>query len=129
MRVLIIHNTASGFGSDAIFQFERHLLREGDECVMRILRKDAPDLGKSLLKDVEKFDLVAISGGDGTVATLLTHLKYRKVRTCILRYIALRTTCSWTRWSICATVLPTMSLHAYWHTRLIPCVAKVSSEA
>ncbi len=48
---------------------------------------------------------------------------------CILRYIALRTTCSWTRWSICATVLPTMSLHAYWHTRLIPCVAKVSSEA
>ena len=64
MRVLIIHNTASGFGSDAIFQFERHLLREGDECVMRILKKDTPDLGKRLLKDVEKFDLVAISGGD-----------------------------------------------------------------
>ena len=83
MRVLIIHNTASGFGSDAIFQFERHLLREGDECVMRILKKDTPDLGKRLLKDVEKFDLVVISGGDGTVATLLTHLKYRKVRTCI----------------------------------------------
>ena len=83
MRVLIIHNIASGFGSDAIFQFERHLLREGDECVMRILKKDTPDLGKRLLKDVEKFDLVVISGGDGTVATLLTHLKYRKVRTCI----------------------------------------------
>ena len=40
MRTLIIHNPKSGFGSDAIFQFERALVRGGDECVLRILADD-----------------------------------------------------------------------------------------
>jgi diacylglycerol kinase family enzyme len=71
VRVLIVHNEASGFGSDAIYEFQRSLLREGDECVLRLLSKDATDLGASLLEDAEEFDLVVISGGDGTVATLL----------------------------------------------------------
>lgn len=83
MRVLIIHNNASGFNSDAIFEFQRALMCEGDECVMRFLCKDAPDLGASLLVDAESFDLVVISGGDGTVATLLYLLRYRNVLTCI----------------------------------------------
>ncbi|MDO4539049.1 MAG: diacylglycerol kinase family protein [Coriobacteriales bacterium] len=83
MRVLIIHNDASGFGSDAIFEFQRALLREGDECVMRLLTKDAPDRGYSLLEDAESFDLVVISGGDGTVASLLYHLRRREVLTCV----------------------------------------------
>ncbi len=81
MRVLIIHNVASGFGSDAIFEFQRALLREGDECVMRLLTKDASDRGRSLLVDAESFDLVVLSGGDGTVASLLYHLRKRNVLT------------------------------------------------
>ena len=83
MRVLIIHNDASGFGSDAIFEFQRALLREGDECVLRLLEKDASDQGESLLLDAEKFDIVVISGGDGTVATMLYLLRNRNVLTCI----------------------------------------------
>ena len=83
MRVLIVHNLASGFGSDAIFEFQRALVREGDECVMRLLTKDAPDKGRSLLVDAEEFDLVVISGGDGTVATLLYLLRGRGVLTCV----------------------------------------------
>lgn len=83
MRVLIIHNVSSGFGSDAIFEYQRALLREGDECVMRILTKDAPDYGATLLEDAEEFDLVVVSGGDGTVATLLYLLRNRNVLTCV----------------------------------------------
>lgn len=83
MRVLIIHNDASGFGSDAIYEFQRALLREGDECVMRILTKDAADRCASLLEDAESFDIVVISGGDGTVATLLYLLRNRDVLTCV----------------------------------------------
>lgn len=83
MRVLIVHNEASGFGSDAIFEFQRALMREGDECVMRFLTKDAPDRGAFLLEDAESYDLVVISGGDGTVATLLYQLRNRNVLTCV----------------------------------------------
>lgn len=83
MRVLIIHNDASGFGSDAVFEFQRALLREGDECTMRLLTKDAPDMGEALLKDAEEFDLVVVSGGDGTIATLLYLLRNRDVLTCV----------------------------------------------
>ena len=83
MRVLIIHNLASGFGSDSIYEFQRALVREGDECVMRMLTKDAPDRGASLIVDAESFDLVVLSGGDGTVATLLYLLRYRGVLTCV----------------------------------------------
>lgn len=83
MRVLIVHNEASGFGSDAIYEFQRALMREGDECVMRFLTKDAPDRGESLLLDAESFDLLVISGGDGTVATMLYLLRNRDVLTCV----------------------------------------------
>lgn len=83
MRVLIIHNDASGFGSDAIFEFQRALMREGDECVLRILLKDAPDQNESLTRDAEEFDLVVLSGGDGTIASLLYVLRDRDVLTCV----------------------------------------------
>lgn len=83
MRVLIVHNVASGFGSDAIFEFQRAVMREGDECVLRLLAKDAPDQGAALLGDAEQFDLVVVSGGDGTVASLLYALRDRDVLTCV----------------------------------------------
>lgn len=83
MRALIVHNGESGFGSDAIFEFERALIRAGDECVLRLLKRDDPARGQDLLRDAERFDIVVISGGDGTVATLLYHLRNRDVLTCV----------------------------------------------
>lgn len=82
MRILIVHNPRSGFGSDAIYEFQRALLQEGDECVMRLLmpRKDA---NTQALADAEGFDLVVVSGGDGTVANLLYLLRGRDVPTCV----------------------------------------------
>lgn len=82
MRTLIVHNPRSGFGSDAIFEFERALLKEGDECVMRLLTSN-PQEDKARLEDAESFDIVVISGGDGTVASALYYLRGREVSTCI----------------------------------------------
>ncbi|SEH58967.1 MULTISPECIES: diacylglycerol/lipid kinase family protein [Atopobiaceae] len=81
MRTLIVHNTKSGFGSDAIFEFERALVRQGDECVLRVLPDDSG--ATEAVADAEDFDLVVVSGGDGTVANLLYALRFRGVRTCI----------------------------------------------
>jgi diacylglycerol kinase family enzyme len=58
-------------------------MREGDECVLRILLKDAPDQNESLTRDAEEFDLVVLSGGDGTIASLLYVLRDRDVLTCV----------------------------------------------
>ena len=81
MRTLVIHNPRSGFGSDAIFQFERALVRGGDECVLRILEGDF--LAREACADAEDFDLVTVSGGDGTVASLLYELRGRDVPICV----------------------------------------------
>lgn len=81
MRALILHNPRSGFGSDAIFEFERTLLLEGDECVFRMLPEHAHV--SELLEDAEAFDLVVISGGDGTCANALFALREKDVAVCI----------------------------------------------
>ena len=81
MRSLIIHNAGSGFGSNAIFEFERELVRAGDECVFRSLATDQP--AAHALGDAEDFDLVVISGGDGTVTNALHALGGRLVKSCI----------------------------------------------
>ena len=81
MRSLIIHNPNSGFGSDAIFEFERMLIGPGDECCLRVLGKDEqPD---SPLADAEDFDVCILSGGDGTVSNMLHSLAYRNVTACV----------------------------------------------
>lgn len=81
MRTLIIHNPKSGFGSDAVFQFARALVRGGDECVLRILAGGF--IAREACADAEDFDLVAVSGGDGTVAALLYELRGRDVPACV----------------------------------------------
>lgn len=81
MRSLIIHNIMSGFGSNAIFEFERELIRHGDECVLRSLDRTTPVA--DALRDAEDFDLVVISGGDGTATNGLYALRGRSVPTCI----------------------------------------------
>lgn len=81
MRTLIVHNPRSGFGSDAVFQFERALAQAGDECVLRVLDDDFS--ADEACADAEGFDVVALSGGDGTVSTLLHALAGRDVTACV----------------------------------------------
>lgn len=81
MRCLIVHNARSGFGSSAIYEFERALLSGGDECVLRILGDD--QLAADVVADAESFDLVVLSGGDGTTTALLYALRNRDVICCV----------------------------------------------
>jgi diacylglycerol kinase family enzyme len=81
MKALIVHNVRSGFGSDAIFEFERLLLGAGDECTIRIIGDGLEPT--DALVDAESFDLVVASGGDGTVANILYALRNRGVPTCV----------------------------------------------
>lgn len=81
MRSLIIHNPKSGFGSDAIFEFERMLIGPGDECCLRILSPD--ESGADALFDAEDYDVCVLSGGDGTVSNMLHALAYRDVTACV----------------------------------------------
>lgn len=81
MRTLIIHNPRSGFGSDAVFQFERAVAQAGDECLLRILEEDF--VASEACADAGDFDVVVLSGGDGTVSTLLHALAGRDVPTCV----------------------------------------------
>ena len=81
MRTLIVHNSMSGFGSDAIYEFERSLMHPGDECVLRIAGDKVDDT--KALEDAEDFDVVVISGGDGTVTNMLYILRDRGVLTCV----------------------------------------------
>lgn len=81
MRTLIVHNLLAGFGSDAIFAFERSLIMSGDECLLRTINDDF-DV-HAVLADAEQFDCVVLSGGDGTVATLLYELRDRPVMACV----------------------------------------------
>ena len=81
MRSLIIHNIRSGFGTNAIYEFQRELLSFGDECVFRCLEWEAPI--DKVLYDAEEFDLVVVSGGDGTVTNALYTLRNRNVPTCV----------------------------------------------
>lgn len=81
MRVLIVHNPRSGFGSDAVFAFERELVQKGDDCLLRVVADDFTP--HEVLKDAEEFDVVVLSGGDGTVSNLLYELRGRNVVSCV----------------------------------------------
>lgn len=81
MRTLIIHNPKSGFGSDAIFEFERSLVHQGDTCTFHeIADGETPE---ELVRNAEDYDVCVLSGGDGTVTGLLHALRYRDVATCV----------------------------------------------
>lgn len=81
MRSLIVHNPRSGFGSDAVYAFERELVRAGDECLLRVLPNDFD--AERAVADAESFDVVVASGGDGTVSEILFALRGRDVPVCV----------------------------------------------
>ncbi len=77
MRLLVINNKTSGLGDNAIYDFLRVIGGEGDELVIRNLSKDASI--SRLTYDAESFDIVVVSGGDGTIASVCYELRYREV--------------------------------------------------
>ena len=73
MRCLIVHNLASGPHSDEIFTFIHALLATGDEVVMRCIGEALET--EEAVADARSFDRIVVSGGDGTVANALDHLR------------------------------------------------------
>ncbi len=75
MRVLAIHNPDSGSGSGDLFDYLKELVELGcDEVVLRNIHAHEDD--QVLLDDAHDYDLIVLSGGDGTVATLNYELKH-----------------------------------------------------
>lgn len=77
MNVLVIHNTASGFGDGAIYDFIRSYAEEGDNICIRPFSGKNPL--KDLLTDAHRFDFVVACGGDGTVASIVYELRYTNI--------------------------------------------------
>lgn len=73
MRCLIIHNPASGFGSDEIYAFAHALAQGGDEVVFRFIGAGMEP--EDAVADVKSFDRVVVSGGDGTISNCLDALR------------------------------------------------------
>lgn len=71
MRLLIIANLSSGLGEGAVYDFMRSVAEDGDEVVIRYSDGDT-DL-RTFLADADRFDVVAASGGDGTIS-MVTYL-------------------------------------------------------
>ncbi|MEA5019509.1 MAG: diacylglycerol kinase family protein [Gordonibacter sp.] len=72
MKLLVINNLASGLGDGGIYDFIRSFAQDDDEVCLRFT--DGNTDVRELLGDVEAFDAVVASGGDGTVATISYHL-------------------------------------------------------
>ena len=73
MRVLIVHNPRSGPRSDELYAFIRALGKAGDEVVLRFLGDDLD--AADAVADARSFDRVVVSGGDGTISSLLYQLR------------------------------------------------------
>ena len=73
MRCLIVHNPRSGPRSDELYDFTHALAREGDEIVMRFIGEDLEAV--DAVADVLDFDRVVVSGGDGTISSVLYLLR------------------------------------------------------
>lgn len=68
MRVLVIHNPASGQGLSGIHEFVRLAMHAGDEFVLRQTGSAADT--RRMTEDAASFDVVVAAGGDGTVASI-----------------------------------------------------------
>lgn len=81
MRCLIIHNVASGTRSDEIFAFTHALAEAGDEVIMRFIGPGMEP--EDATADATTFDRVVVSGGDGTVSSVLDCLRDTGVPTLV----------------------------------------------
>ena len=77
MRLLVVNNTSAGFGDGGIYDYLRLVLSDGDEACVRC--SDGTTDLSTLVADARNFDVVVVSGGDGTVASIAYHLAYTDV--------------------------------------------------
>ena len=77
MRLLVVNNTSAGYGDGAIYDYLRLVLSDGDEVCMRCTNGTTDPA--SLVHDADHFDVVVVSGGDGTVASVTHALAYSGV--------------------------------------------------
>ena len=68
LKLLVVNSTSAGYGEGAIYDYLRMLLQDGDEAVVRCTDGSTP--AASLLEGVDEFDMVVVSGGDGTVSSV-----------------------------------------------------------
>lgn len=73
MRILVIDNLASGLRHGVIHDFNRILLKDGDELVIR--STDGTTRINTMLHDASEYDLVVASGGDSTISTVAFELQ------------------------------------------------------
>jgi diacylglycerol kinase family enzyme len=81
MRTLILHNDTSGYGSDAIYLFQRSLMRHGDTCELYLM--DPVTRALPSREHLATFDVVVISSGDSTLASTLGHLAGLPAPVCV----------------------------------------------
>ncbi|MDO5044609.1 MAG: diacylglycerol kinase family protein [Coriobacteriia bacterium] len=78
MRILIVHNPKSGSGQSALFDYINDLVDSGvEELVIRNILSNKENF--EFFKDAKDFDLIVLSGGDGTLASLNYELKYSDI--------------------------------------------------
>ncbi len=74
MKLLIVNNLSSGYGDGAIYDFMRSFSQDGDEIVVRS-SNGTTDVS-TFLDDADDFDLVVVSGGDGTISSVAHQLMH-----------------------------------------------------
>ena len=77
MKLLIVINTSAGYGDGAIYDFMRLALGDADEACVRYT--DGTTEPASLVHDAKLYDLVVVSSGDGTIASIARELAYSGV--------------------------------------------------
>lgn len=69
MKILVLYNSSSGLGEAAIFDYVRNFVQNGDEVVLRV--SDGQTDMRTFLHDADSYDVVVISGGDGTASSIV----------------------------------------------------------
>lgn len=77
MKVLVIHNIASGHGEGAIYDFLRYYGVDGDSITLRPFDGSTPI--EKLVEGAGEFDFVVVSGGDGTISSVTYALRYTNI--------------------------------------------------
>lgn len=77
VKVLVIHNIASGHGAGAIYDFIRCYAEDGDMITLRTFNGKTPFV--ELVEDARHYDFVVASGGDGTIAAVTYALRYTNI--------------------------------------------------
>lgn len=72
MKLLVLYNMSSGLRDAAVFDYIRMLMDDGDEVTIR--SSDGTTDIRTFLFDADDYDAVAVSGGDGTIASIVHFL-------------------------------------------------------